>query len=71
MLTYILLRTESMLSSAASMKGQSDADLHPVKTQSMLLSETSRKGQPDADLPPVQNPKHVLVSNKQEEQVRC
>jgi len=36
------------------------------KTQSMLLSATSRMGQPDPDLHPVQNPKHVLVSNKQE-----
>ena len=36
------------------------------KTQSMLLSAKNRKGQPDPDLHSVQNPKHDLVSNKQE-----
>ena len=36
------------------------------KTQTMLMSATSRKVQPEADLQSVQNPKHALVSNKQE-----
>ena len=41
------------------------------KSRSMLLSATSRKGQSDADLQPVQNPKHTLVSCKQEVSARC
>ena len=41
------------------------------ETQSMLLSATGRKGQTDADLHAVQNPKHVVVSNKQEKSARC
>ena len=40
------------------------------KTQSMLLSATNTKGYQDADLHAVQNPKHALVSNKQEEPAR-
>ena len=41
------------------------------KTQSILLSATTRKGQPDPDLLAVQNPKHDLVSNRQEGPARC
>ena len=33
MLTYILFKTQSMLFSATSSKGQLDADLHPVQSQ--------------------------------------
>jgi hypothetical protein len=72
MLTYILFKTQSMLLSATSKKGQPDADLHTVQNpEHALLSATSKKGQPDADLQPVQNPEHALVSNKQERPARC
>jgi len=63
-LTYILLKTQSMLLSATSRKGQPDPDLQPVQNTSMLLSATSRKSQPDPDLQAVQNPEHALVSNR-------
>ena len=66
MLTYRLLTDQSMPLSAASRKGQRDADLHTVKTQSMLFSTRNRKGQPDPDLLASQNPEHALVNNKQE-----
>ena len=71
MLTYILFKTQSMLLSATSRKGQPDADLHPVQTQRMTLSATRRNGQPDADLLAVQNPEHDFVSSKEEGPARC
>ena len=71
MLTYTLCKTQSMILSATSRKGQPDADLHPVQTQSIILSATSRKGQPYADLHPVWNPEDDPVSNKQEGPARC
>jgi hypothetical protein len=37
MLTYILFKTQSMLLSATSRKGQPDADLHPVQNPEHAL----------------------------------
>ena len=71
MLTYILLKTQSMLLSATSRKGQPHADLQSVQIHSMLLSATSRKSQPDADLHAVQSPEHGVVSNQQVEIATC
>jgi hypothetical protein len=65
MLTYILFKTQSMLLSATSRKGQPDADLHPVQNPVHVLVSNKEEG-PDADLHPVPNPEHALVSNKQE-----
>ena len=67
MLTYMLLKTQTMHLSATRRKGQMLTYML-FKTQSMLLSATDRKGQLDADLHPVQNPEHPLVSNRQEGQ---
>ena len=67
MLTYNLSKTQSMVMSATSRRGQPDADSQPVETHSMLLSAPSRKGQPDADLHSIQNPDEGLISNKKEE----
>ena len=55
MLTYSLFKTQSMLLSATSRKGQPDAHLHPVqKPKGSLVS--NREGDPDAHLHPIQNP---------------
>ena len=43
MLSYRLLKTQSMLLSATSREGQPDADLQAVQTQSMLLSTMWRR----------------------------
>ena len=42
--TYILLRTQTMLSSAASIKGKSDADLHPVQNPEHALVRNKQEG---------------------------
>ena len=65
-LTYMLFKTQSMLSSETSRKSQPNADLQTVQKPEQLLSATSRKGQPDPDSHTVQNPEHALVSNYQE-----
>jgi hypothetical protein len=70
MLTYILFKTQNMLLSATSRKGQSDANLHTVINPEHALVNYKQEGQPDADLHPVQNPGHDLVSNTQRK-ARC
>ena len=70
MMTYKLLKTQSMLLSETSRNTQPQT-YNLFKTQSMLLSDTSRKGQPDPDLQSVQNPEHAFVRNKQEQPARC
>ena len=65
MLTCPLFKTQSMLTSATSRKGQPDADLQSVQNKSMLLSTTSSKSKSDTDLLSVQSPEHP-VRNKQE-----
>ena len=70
MLTYILLKTQSMFLSATSRQGQPDADLQPVQNPEHGLIRNKQE-EPDADLHPVQNPNHSLVSNKQERPARC
>ena len=71
MLTYMLLKTQSMVLSATGRNGQPNADLHPFQTKNILLSETSRKGQSDDALQPVQNPDHALIKNKEDWLARC
>jgi len=44
MLTYILFKTQSMLLSATSRKGQSDADLHPVQNPEHALVSNKQEG---------------------------
>jgi len=64
MLTYKLFKTQTMLLSATSRKGQLDADLHPVQNPEHALVSNKQEGPADLDLHPVQNPEHALVSNK-------
>ena len=71
MLTCFLFKTQTMLMSATSRKGQPDADFHTVQNPDQALVSNNRKGLPDADLHPVQNTEHALVSNKQERLSRC
>ena len=61
MLTYILTKTQSMLLSATSRKGQAYADLHSVENPEHALVSNTQVG-PVADLQTVQNPEHALVS---------
>ena len=70
MLTYKLYKTQTMLLSATSRKGQM-LTYKLYKMQTMLLSAISRKGQPDANLHPVQNPDHASVSSNQEGPATC
>jgi hypothetical protein len=44
MLTYILFKTQSMLLSATSRKGQPDADLHPVQNPEHPLVSNKQEG---------------------------
>ena len=44
MLTYILFKTQSMLLSATSRKGQPDADLHPVKNPEHASVRNKQEG---------------------------
>jgi hypothetical protein len=44
MLTYILFKTQSMLLSATSRKGQPDADLHPVQNTEHALVSNKQEG---------------------------
>jgi hypothetical protein len=56
MLTYILFKTQSMLLSATSRKGQPDADLQTVqKTKSMLLSASEDQPKQNINLHSVYN----------------
>ena len=52
MLTYILLKTQYMLLSATSRKGQPHGDLHSVQNPEHALV-SNNQGHPDADLHPV------------------
>ena len=70
MLTYNLFKTQSMLLSVTSRKGQPDANLHTVQNHEHALVSNKHKGQP-ANLQTVQNPEHTLVSNKQWRPARC
>ena len=65
-MTYMLFKTQSMLLSATSRKGQPDPDLQAVQNPEHALVSNKEEGQPDPDLHTVQNPEHALVSNKQE-----
>jgi hypothetical protein len=44
MLTYILIKTQNMLLSATSRKGQPDADLQTVKNPEHALVSNKQKG---------------------------
>ena len=70
MQTYTLFKTQSMLLSATTRKGQPDADLQPVQNPQHALVNNNQEG-PDADLHAVQNPVHDLFSNRQEGPARC
>jgi hypothetical protein len=50
MLTYKLFKTQSMLLSATSRKGQLDADLHPVQNQEHALISNKQEEPAAADL---------------------
>ena len=71
MLTYKLFKTQSMLLSATSRKGQPDADLHSVQNPEHALVSNKQKSQADADLHPVQSPEHAHVSNQQGGTATC
>ena len=70
-LTYSLLKAQSMLLLATSRLVQPDADLHAVQSSEHVLVSNIQKGQPDAALQSVQSPEHTLVSNIQEGPARC
>ena len=71
MLTYKLLRNQSMLLSATTSEKTNQMLAYILfTTHRMFLSATSRKGQPDADLQPVQNPEQPPIRNKQEGSAR-
>ena len=70
MLTYSLLKTQSMPLSATSREGQPDADLHPVWNQEHTLI-SDKQEEPGANLQTVQDPVHALVSIKLEGPARC
>ena len=70
MLTYTLFKTQSMLLSATSRKGQPDPDLPPVQNPEHGLVSNKQEG-PNADLPPVKSQEHAPVSNKQQGPARC
>jgi hypothetical protein len=70
MLTYSLFKTQSMLLSATSRKGQSDAALQSVQNQEHALLSNKQKG-PVRCLTICSKPKHALVSNKEDGPARC
>ena len=45
MLTYMLFKTQSMILSATTRKGQLDADLHPVKNPEHDLVSNNQQGE--------------------------
>ena len=67
MLTYILFKIQSMLSSATSRQGQPDADLHPVQNQECALVRNKQE-QPNADLHPIQNQNMLLSATRRKGQ---
>ena len=71
MLTYILFKTQSMLLSATSRKGQPHADLQAVQNPEHAFISNKQEGPATCCLHTVQNPEHALVSNKQEMPVTC
>ena len=66
MLTYNLFKTQSMILSVTSRKGQPDADLQTFQNPEHALV-SNKQEELDADTQTVQNPEHDLVSNKQAE----
>jgi len=57
MLTYILFKTQSMLLSATSRKGQPDADLQAVQNSEDALVSNKQKGQARCRLTPCSKPR--------------
>ena len=55
MLTYILLKTHSILLSATSRKGHPEADLHAVQDPVHALVSNKQEGLADANSQPVHN----------------
>ena len=66
MLTYTLLKTQSMLLSATSWKGQPDDDLHPVQNPEHALVSNKHAGAVRCWLTFCLKPEHSLVSIKWE-----
>ena len=65
MLTYILFKTQSMLLSAISRKGQPDADLHPVQNPEHASVSKNKARSARCWLTSCSNPEHALVNNTQ------
>ena len=64
MLTYLLLKTQSMILSEKGRKGQPDADLQSVQNPEHAPVSNKEERPLNADLHPVQSPEHAPISNK-------
>ena len=68
LLTYKLLKNQSMLLSTKAGRCSQMLTYKLFNTQTMLLSATSRKGQPDADSQSMQNPSMLLSATSRKSQ---